>query len=241
MSEEIRSPQDDIVPAKRVLQFFWLTDWSGSMAGQKIATLNQAIREALPEIQKAVQNQSNIQIMMRAIRFADNAEWHIGPDPIPIEQFNWVDLSTDGYTSTAHAINLLIEELDIEKMPKRGLPPVAILVSDGYCTDPEGDYDGVIDKLNSIPWGKKSIRMALAVGKESEYDENELLKFINPSTPNIPLLKAQTVEQLIGYIKWASTVAVSQSSKSKSTTADKENFIGDIGPVPEITNSGDVF
>jgi hypothetical protein len=45
MSTVVPVPEGTV--AKRPLQFFWIADFSGSMAGKKIATLNQAIREAL--------------------------------------------------------------------------------------------------------------------------------------------------------------------------------------------------
>jgi len=35
-------PVPEGTPVKRTLHFFWLTDYSGSMSGTKIATLNQA-------------------------------------------------------------------------------------------------------------------------------------------------------------------------------------------------------
>lgn len=60
--------------ARRPLQFFWLADHSGSKAGKKIATLNPAIREALPEVRKAVAAHPEVEILMRAIKFSDAAE-----------------------------------------------------------------------------------------------------------------------------------------------------------------------
>jgi len=135
-------PEGEVV--KRVLQFFWLTDYSGSMSGTKIATLNQAIREAIPEVKKAVASHPEVQIMMRAIKFSDDADWHVGPSSIPIEQFSWPELKVDGRTATSKAIRLLASELDVEKMPRRGYPPVCILVSDGYCTDSQEEYDSAI-------------------------------------------------------------------------------------------------
>lgn len=236
----IPSPHADITPVKRVLHFFWLIDWSGSMYGPKMATLNHAIREAIPEIQKAVRNQPNVQIMMRAIRFSDIAEWHIGPEPVPFEQFEWMDLEASGLTATAQAIRILSDELGAEKMFRRGLPPVVILISDGFCTDPDWEYDQAIEQINSIPWGKKSIRMAIAVGKDTEYDEKELIKFINPPPPKIPLLKARHIDQLTTYIKWASTVAVNQASQLKPGNNDTDSFIGEIPEIPEVLDTDDI-
>jgi hypothetical protein len=78
--DEIPIPDGQV--ARKKLHFFWLADSSESMRGKKIATLNQAIREAVPEIRKAVASYPQVDIQMRAIRFSDNAEWHTGPEPV---------------------------------------------------------------------------------------------------------------------------------------------------------------
>jgi uncharacterized protein YegL len=98
------------------LQFFWLTDFSGSMDGKKIATLNQAIREALPEVRQAVGGHPEVQVSMRAIRFADDAECHVGPQAVPIEQFVGPELTVAGGTATSQAIRLLTSELTVEQI-----------------------------------------------------------------------------------------------------------------------------
>jgi uncharacterized protein YegL len=239
MPEQIPVPEGQV--ARRKLHFFWLTDYSGSMSGKKIATLNQAIREALPEIKKTAVNHPEVEIVMRAIKFSDNASWHVGPQTVPIEQFVWPELSSAGSTATAKAIRLLASELTVEKMPPRGVPPVCILVSDGFCTDPPQEYDGSLSDLSKLPWGKKSVRLAIAIGDESEYDEEELLKFV--SHKEIGVLKAHTVQQLINYIKWASTTAVAASSQSKSKdkAAQDANVILPTPPQPRADSNPDVF
>lgn len=204
---------------KRILHFFWLADYSGSMEGPRIATLNQAIRESIPEIQKALAAYPNVQVMMRAIKFADGAEWHVGPNPVPLDQFFWPELTTDGQTATAKAIRLLAGELTLEKMPRRGLPPVCLLISDGNHTDQQGDYDGAITELINLPWGKHAVRLAIAIGSdESEYDPDELMKFV--SHKEVGLLKAHTPQELVQFIKWASVAASVGASRGKSKMGD---------------------
>jgi len=235
-------PEGDVV--KRPLQFFWLTDCSGSMSGIKIATLNQAIREAIPEVRKAVASHPEVQIMMRAIKFSDNADWHVGPKPIPIEEFVWHELGVDGRTATSKAIKLLASELDLEKMPSRGYPPICILISDGYCTDPQEEYNSAISELNTIPWGINAVRLAIAIGSEANYDEKELLKFVNH--PEVGVLKADSPQKLVNYIIWASVAASLGATQGKDKTGsdidDNANVI--LTPPAEsvkISDSGGVF
>jgi uncharacterized protein YegL len=238
MATEIPVPDGQVT--KRTLNFFWLTDCSASMGGKKIATLNQAIREALPLIQKAVESHPQVQIMMSALKFSDEAEWQIGPDPVPLEKFVWSELSSDGLTATAKALRMLAGALSIERMPRRGFPPVCILISDGFCTDPEEDYNNAIAELNRLPWGMKAIRLAIALGEETEYNEKELLKFVNQ--PSVGLLKAHNAEELLTYIKWASTEATLSSSRSKSKDLkdDASNVVLSMPP-PTITSSTEPF
>jgi uncharacterized protein YegL len=226
---------------KRDLNFFWLVDVSGSMSGQRIAILNQAIKEVIPEIKNAVQPYPEVKILMRAIKFADNASWHIGPDAIPLESFVWSGLEPGGLTATSQAINMLSNELDANKL-KRGLPPVVILISDGFCTDTEKEYDAAIQKLESLSWGKKAVRLVIAVGSDEEYDEKSLLKFV--SHKEIGVLKAHSAQELVKYIKWASISASIGSSQSKgSNNQIDQNIVLPPPPKdePQIASSTDVF
>ncbi len=152
--------------------------------------------------------------MMRAIKFSDTASWHVGPQPVALERFVWPELSTAGGTSTAQAIRMLAPELALEKMPRHGCPPVCILISDGVCTDPEGEYDAAIADLVKLPWGRRAVRLAIGVGDESDYDEDELLKFV--SHKEIGVLKADTPGKLVHYIVWASVAASVGASVGKS-------------------------
>lgn len=211
------APVPEVVVVRKPLQFFWIADHSGSMTGKKIATLNHAIREAAQVLVKAVQSHPEVAVMMRAIKFSDNANWHVGPAPVPLEQFVWPELRTAGGTSTAQALRLLGSELADDRMPHRGYPPVCILLSDGFCTDPPEDYDRAISQIQALEWGKRAVRLSIAVGSESEYDEAELLKFV--SHPEIGVLKADTPEKLIEYIRWASVSASIAASAGKSRAA----------------------
>lgn len=203
---------------KRTLQFFWLVDCSGSMDGRKIASLNRAIKEAIPAVQDALKAHPEVQILMRAIKFSDTASWHVGPTAVPLESFSWPEVKASGITATAKAINMLSAELDIEKMSRRGFPPVCILLSDGFCTDPESEYEQAIKALNDLPWGKRAVRLVIAIGQDREYDEEQLLKFV--SHKEIGVLKADSPEKLTTYIQWASVTASVGSSIGKSKAGD---------------------
>jgi uncharacterized protein YegL len=225
--------------AQRPLQFFWIADHSGSMQGKKIAMLNHAIREALPAVGTAVAGHPEVAIMTRAIKFSDDAIWHVGPQPVPLEKFVWPELSTAGGTATARAIRLLASELTLEKMPRRGYPPVCILISDGFCTDPVEEYDAAISELLELPWGNRAVRLAIAVGDPTHYDEHELLKFV--SHPEIGVLKADTPQKLVDYIRWASVAASigasAGKSKANSPEENSQNVILTPPPVGPVVTS----
>ncbi len=232
---------------KRDLHFFLLVDCSSSMKGKKIASLNHAVSETLPAILDAVKGHPEVSVKFRAIKFSTGASWHIGSltEAIPIEKVIWRDLTADGWTETDKAISMLTDVLDIELMPRRGYPPVCLLLSDGYCTSEIGCYENAIKKLDSIPWGKKAVRIAIAIGDESEYDEAELLKFVNvkDENGNPVLLKAHNTQELVHYIKWASVAASigASISKSKSSGDDSQHVIIPSPSAAPISSSTDVF
>ncbi len=196
--------------AARPLHFFFIADCSGSMAGEKIQSLNQAIREAIPHMRDVAKQNPNAEVLVRALRFSHGAHWHI-PLPTPVEQFEWIDLTAGGQTDMGQALATIAEELRMPPMPDRALPPVLVLVSDGQPTD---DFEAGLEMLNAEPWGKKAVRIAIAIGQDA--DEEVLQQFIG--NPEIPVLHADNPEALILYIRWASTVVVKTVSSPPSTT-----------------------
>lgn len=199
--------------AKRPLHFIWLADCSGSMAGSKIQSLNTAIREAIPHMRDVANNNPNAEVLCRAISFDTQAVWHI-PQPTPIDQFQWKDLKATGVTAMGAALKLLANDLDVSKMPTRALPPVLVLLSDGAPTD---DFNADLKALIDKPWGKKAVRIAIAIGQDT--DLKVLQDFIGH--PEIKPLQADNSAELLHYIRWASTEVLQAASAPPSRTTQE--------------------
>lgn len=209
--------------AMRPIHFIWMADCSGSMSeGGKIQALNNAIREAVPHMRKVAGENPNAQVFVRAIKFGNGAQWHILPTTV--DEFEWNDLTADGVTDMGQALQMVAEELKIPPMSDRALPPVLVLVSDGQPTD---DFAGGLNQLMKQPWGKKAVRVAIAIGADA--DEGVLQKFIGNSELK-PML-ANNPEALVKYIKWVSTVVLQSASAPASQTGEMAPGVN--VPVPQ--------
>jgi uncharacterized protein YegL len=206
--------------AKRPLQFIWIVDCSGSMQGKKIESLNFAIREAIKPMQDIANENPNAQVFVRAIKFSDGAQWHVS-QPTDIHDFKWTDLNADGVTDMGHALREVAKALDAKNMPDRGLPPVLVLLSDGQPTD---DVNSGLQAVMGQPWGKKAVRLGIAIGDDA--DEEVLRKFIG--NVEIPPLRANNAPELVKRIKWASTIPL----KAASNPASRAKGQPETGHVP---------
>ena len=160
--------------SNRPLHFIWLCDCSGSMSiNGKIEALNTAIRECLPEMKRVADENPNANVLVRAVKFSDGAQWHV-PTETPVNSFNWTDLIAGGLTDMGKALLLVAEQLKMPPMTDRALPPVLVLISDGQPTD---DFGSGLRALMNEPWGKKAVRIAIAMGQDS--DKDTLQKFID--------------------------------------------------------------
>lgn len=174
----------------------------------KIQALNTAIRDAIPAMRRVAAENPNARVRVRAVRFADGARWHVAA-PAPVEQFVWQDLNAAGQTDMGQALALVAQELRMPPMSERALPPVLVLISDGRPTD---DFAGGLQSLLQLPWGRRAVRLAIAIGADA--DPAPLRAFI--ANPLVPLLQAHNAETLVGYIRWASTVVVRAASAPPS-------------------------
>lgn len=202
----------------RPLHFIWICDCSGSMQGDKIQTLNVAIREAIPHMRGVARENVHANILVRAIKFSDGAQWHIS-QPTPVEDFEWVELTAGGVTDMGRALHMVADQLKMPPMEERGLPPVLALVSDGQPTD---DFGEGLQALMDEGWGQKAVRVAIAIGQDA--DRDLLQRFAHPEIPPLP---AKNAETLVRHIRWVSTqvtkAAASPPSQGEGSESPKVN------------------
>jgi len=163
-------------------------------------------------MKKTAKANPNAEVMVRVVKFSSGASWHVA-SPVPVEQFDWDDLEASGVTDMGKALQLVAEQLDPEMMPQRALPPVLVLLSDGHPTD---DVNAGLRALMDQPWGKKAVRIAIAIGGDTE--KNVLQRFIGHS--ELEPLEANNPEQLVDYIKWVSTAVLNSASSPASQAAN---------------------
>lgn len=215
--------------SSRPLHFIWLVDCSGSMAYEgKIQALNHAVREAIPHMVEAAASQPQAEVLVRVIAFSDRARW-VTPDPVPIERFAWSDLEAGGTTDLGHALEMVAEILRVPPMTERALPPVLVLISDGQPTD---DFDRGMAAVLEEPWGERSMRISIAIGRDA--DETVLRSFM--SSPDHRPVLASNPEQLMRYVRWASTL-IGPVSRPKRAGPTETDSVAPLEPQPSI---GDV-
>jgi uncharacterized protein YegL len=199
------------------------------MGGAKIQALNEAIRMAIPKMREVSKGNPNAEILVRAVRFSSGAQWHLS-QPTNVEAFEWKDLSADGPTDMGKALSLVADAMKMPPMETRALPPVLVLLSDGEPTD---DFTSGLKALMDQPWGKKAVRLSIAIGEGA--DQKVLQDFIGHSELK-PLL-AQNAEDLVRYIRWASTAVLQAASAPASQARLPAGVNVPLPPVPVPTAS----
>lgn len=195
--------------AKRPLHFIYIVDTSGSMKDYgKIQTLNNAIKETIPHMQKIAEDNTSAEVLVRVLRFSTGAQW-ITNSPVPISKFKWVDLVAEGERHMGAAFSMVADALKIPPMTNVGLPPVLVLVTDGMPTD---DYRIGLKKLFDQPWGKEAVK--IAIPSSDNVDMNILQQFIGNN--EIKPLNLSTADRWLEYIRWSPTVVLKNVSSPSS-------------------------
>ena len=199
--------------ARRTMNLFFLVDTSGSMAGRKIATLNQAVREALPIIKEISEDNADACIKIAVLEFSDSVKW-MYTEPIDANDFEWTDLGTNCLTSMGAAFGELNAKLSRNAfMASQAYQPVVILLSDGAPTDA---YQHNLEKLKANKWFQAATKVAIAIGDDA--DKNVLAEFTNGNIEAV--FSADNVYLLKTIIKIASVQSYLIGSQS-STSSDK--------------------
>lgn len=199
-----RADLDVMGLARRQLHVILALDCSGSMQGDRIASLNYALRTTLPELRKVAEENPEIDVRLRALRFSTEAQWHVA-EPVPVGELRWTDLSAGGETNMGAAFRMIADALRADAMPGRHLPPVIVLASDGYPSD---DFEAGLEAFFAVEHAAAAIRLAIAIGGEADLEVLE--RFIRH--PALKPLRANNASDLVRHIKWATTAPVKTAS-----------------------------
>ena len=209
--------------ARQELNLLFVIDNSGSMEGEKIGAVNNAIRDVMSIMPEIQEDTCDALIKISALVFSDKAKW-VYSEPQTVENFKWKDLSIEGGTDLSNAYDELAKFLRKKekggKMPDLGgVAPIIILMTDGMPTS--YDWEDHLKDLKKKGWFKVALKYALAIGIDSDEAMDVLTKFTGNSET---VLKVYTAEALRKVIK---VIAIT-ASKIKSNSSSSSNSQGAV-------------
>lgn len=195
--------------ARRTMTLFFLVDTSGSMDGDKIGSVNDAIRETVPDLQDLSDSNPDAAIKIAALPFDTDVRW-LYPQPIDSADFRWNDLQANGLTSFGAALielNTKLSKTQFLQEAAGSFAPVIILLSDGGPTD---NYKKALDGIQQNNWFKYAIKVAIAIGNDA--DKNVLTEFTGNSEAVIEVHNRSALKAIIKFVSVTSSQVNSQSS-----------------------------
>lgn len=196
-----------------------LLDVSGSMSGEKIHNLNDAVRDML-DVFRDTEN-SETEIWVAIITFGSQVKLH--QSLVSSSHIQWQDLSADGRTPLGVALQMakaMIEDKDV--VPSRAYRPTVVLVSDGQ---PDNGWEKPLNEFIGDGRSAKCDRMAMAIGADA--DEAVLGKFL-AGTPN-SLFYSENAKQLREFFKFV-TMSITIRTKSQTPNIAPDPSVIDIKP-----------
>lgn len=212
-------PSQFTAPKAKPLPVVLLLDVSGSMRGEKIHNLNEAVKDMLGTFCDTENGETEIHVAV--ITFGAEVKLH--QSLADASGIRWHDLSASGGTPLGTAIKMakaMIEDKDV--VPSRAYRPTVILVSDGR---PGDSWKQPLQDFLSTGRSSKCDRMAMAIGADA--DEGVLGKFIEGT--QYPLFYAENAKQLREAFKFI-TMSVTQRTQSQDPNVVPEPNGIDIRP-----------
>ena len=209
---------DTVEIARRVLPIIYVVDSSGSMSGEKIASVNEAMKDAMDLLKDISSTNPDAEIKVGVLQFSSGAKW-ITP-LTDLEDYYWNPLKAGGVTDLGSALNELNSKLSRSEFLKSDTGfciPVIMFMSDGEPTD---NFEKALKNINETnKWFKHSTKIAIAVGDQANTDV--LAKVVGNVEAVVSVNDVETLKMLI---KVASVTSSMINSKSR-TSADSNNAV----------------
>jgi uncharacterized protein YegL len=203
----------------RPLPVILLLDVSGSMGGEKIESLNKAVKDMISAFADEESTQAEIHVGI--ITFGgETANVHI---PLtPAQKVEWKNLSASGRTPLGGALKVskdMIEDREI--ISSRSYRPSVILVSDGMPTD---NYEGALNAFIHEGRSAKCDRWAMWIGQDANLQVLE--DFIND--PEKKVYQAQDAHEIHKFFRLVTMTTTSRTRSSNPNVVSTKDDIDTI-------------
>jgi len=210
---------------RRTMTLFFLIDTSGSMEGNKIGAVNDAVVNVLPMLNDISETNPDAEIKVAALEFSSGVNW-LYDEPKLAKDFIWQDVTAGGLTSLGGACAELAAKLSrnggFMQSASGSFAPAIILLSDGGPTD---NYEAGLAKLKANNWFKSAIKIAIAIGDDA--DKDVLKDFTGNSEAVIPVHNIDALKQIIRVVAVTSSQIGSKSSTAGDMTK-QDQVIKDV-------------
>lgn len=216
---------DDVVSVpRRTMTLFFVIDTSGSMEGNKIGAVNDAVVNVLPMLDEISQTNPDAEIKVAALEFSSGTKW-LYTEPKLASEFVWQDVRASGLTSLGSAcieLNNKLSRSGYMQAASGSFAPAIILLSDGGPTD---DFQSGLAKLKTNNWFKAAIKVAIAIGDDA--DKDVLKEFTGSSEAVFTVHNIEALKQIIRVVAVTSSQIGSKSSTAGDVTK-QEQVIKDV-------------
>lgn len=216
---------DDVVSVpRRTMTLFFVIDTSGSMQGNKIGAVNDAVENVLPILDEISVANPDAEIKVAALEFSNGCHW-LYDEPKIVSEFVWQDVAASGLTSLGAACQELNNKLSrngFMQSASGSFAPAIILLSDGGPTD---DFNSDLLKLKANNWFKNAIKIAIAIGDDA--DKEVLTQFTGTNEAVFTVHNIEALKQIIRIVAVTSSQIGSKSSTAGETTK-QEQVIKDV-------------
>lgn len=204
---------------KKVLPIIYVIDTSGSMNGEKIAAVNEAMHETVDVLKDVSSKNPDAEVKIAVLSFSSGAQWVTNENSLEdLEDFVWTDITAGGITDLGYAISELEHKLSRQELLKSEVGfciPVILFMTDGQPTD---NYQKPLKKANKDnTWFRHATKIGIAVGDDA--DENVLAEVVGNPEAVIKIHDNDTLKKLIRIVSVSSSMV---NSKSR-TSADTDN------------------
>ena len=200
---------------RKQMVLFFIVDTSGGMKGSKIGSVNEAVRQVIPELRQVSDDNTNAEIKVAVLTFSNGAKWITQNGPVDVEHFNWTQLDAQGVVDLGAAckeLNIKLSKKSFMREPTQSYGPVLLLISNGGPTD---DWLSALNSLKQNNWYKAAAKVAIAIGDDADKD---VLKAFTGSIESVIDVRNSTA--LMEAIKFVSVRASQVMSRGAGVDSD---------------------